>query len=250
MIRTIKQDDLEIKMIVDTEFEDHRFVSFFDKEPETIEWVKTFIKPGDIFFDVGANIGVFSLLAAALFKKKIMIYAFEPVYHNFDKLCRNIMVNNFNDFFTPYCLAIGDETKLEVINLASSVSGSANHMVAGAPEKLATEQNVEFKQGIIAISFDDLAFRFQLPLPNHIKIDTDGFEEKIVKGAEQMFSDQKVRSVLIEITDIDGSKERIIGMMDGYGFNTKHSINFQENHSRFRREKNGKGNIENIIFTK
>lgn len=249
MLKILKQENLEIKMIVDTEFEEHRFSSFFDKEPETIDWIKTFFKPGDIFFDAGANVGVYSLLAAVLYKKKIKIYAFEPVFHNFDKLCRNIVVNDFKNIILPFCAAVGDETKFDFINLASDVSGSANHLMAGAPEQLLSNMDVTFQQGVFVASFDDLVYRFKVPAPNHVKIDTDGFEENIVKGAKNLFSDKEVKSVLIEITDIDGSKNRIVSMMKTYGLKADHPINFQQNHSRARRQKNN-SNIENIIFSR
>lgn len=251
MLKIIKKDALEIKMIVETEFEEHRFSSFFDKEPETVDWIRTFFAPGDIFFDVGANVGVYSLLAATLYKEKIKIYAFEPAYHNFDKLCRNIIANDFKDVILPYGAAVGDETKFDVINLASDISGSANHLVAGAPEQLLKGLATAFKQGIFVASFDDLVAKFNIPVPNHIKIDTDGFEEKIVRGgAKHVFPNSNLKSVLIEITDTDGSKERIIKMMRSHGLKADHPINFQQNHSRQRRQKNNKSNIENIIFSR
>jgi FkbM family methyltransferase len=232
----------KIKMIVDTEFEEHRFASFFDKEPETIDWIKTF-KSNEIFFDIGANIGVFSLFAASLLKE-IKVYSFEPVYHNFDKLCRNVLVNEYNNFVTPYCLAIGDENKADIINIVSNVSGSANHFMIEDSEK-----NVEFKQGVFTSSLDKLV-DCGLPVPNHIKIDVDGYEERIIQGAEETIINNKVKSVLIEITDTNNSKERIVNMMKTYGFNTECPINFQKNHSKVRRIKSGNNHIENIIFTK
>ena len=80
----------KIKMIVDTEFEEQRFASFFDKEPETIDWIKTF-KANEIFYDIGANIGVFSLFAASLLKEiKVvtkLLYSFARIFlHNLSKL--------------------------------------------------------------------------------------------------------------------------------------------------------------------
>lgn len=250
MIKTIKKDNLEIKMLVDTEYEEHRFQNFFEKEPETVDWIKTFINPGEIFYDLGANIGVYSLLAGEYHKNKVKIYSFEPVYHNFDKLCRNIIVNNYQDTITPYCLAVGEKTGSDIINLVSNVSGSANHWLDGTTREANSEPVKTFRQGVLVVSLDDLVSRYNFPVPNHIKIDTDGFEEKIIKGGLKLLADKRLKSVLIEITDIQGVKERIIKIMESCGLKASHSINFQENHSRFRRIKNGHGNISNIIFTK
>lgn len=229
-------------MIVDTEFEEQRFASFFDKEPETIDWIKTF-KANEIFYDIGANIGVFSLFAASLLKE-IKVYSFEPVYHNFDKLCRNILANEYNNFVTPYSLAIGDENKVDVINIVSNISGSANHFITEDSEK-----KIEFKQGVFTSSLDQLV-DCGLPVPNHIKIDVDGYEERIIQGAVGTIINNEVKSILIEITDTNNSRERIVGMMKNFGFNTESPINFQNNHSKVRRIKSGNSHIENIIFTK
>ena len=101
MIKTIDDSMISFKMDTETEFEEHRFKTLFSKEPETISWIKELFKPNEILFDVGANIGVYSLYARALYNHKIRIYAFEPAYHNFKKLCQNILINKFNEEILP-----------------------------------------------------------------------------------------------------------------------------------------------------
>lgn len=250
MIQTLRRQNLEIAMDIETEFERHRFQTFFTKEPETIDWIKTFLKPGEIFFDIGANVGVFSLYAAALLRDKIKVYAFEPVYHNFNKLCRNIIANNFASSVFPYAVAISDQTRFETMSLASTVSGSASHLMQGAPSYLSKNFKAEFQQGIFCVTLDELTGKYLFPVPNHLKIDVDGFEERVLAGGSRVLKNSRLRSALIEITNQAGVKDRILKVMAAAGFSTSHRLNTQKNHSRVRREQSGKGYIENIIFTK
>ena len=67
--------------------------TLFSKEPETIEWIDGF-KDGDVFWDVGANIGVYSLYASI--GRRIEVLAFEPSASNYLLLNRNIEYNHLS----------------------------------------------------------------------------------------------------------------------------------------------------------
>lgn len=237
-------------MEVTTSYELDRFNSFYTKEPETISWIEKLVKPGDVFYDIGANVGVFSLFARAIHGTSIKVMAFEPCYYNFDKLCLNVLANGFSGSITPLCIALSDKTEFNFLNVISNISGSSGHSVGSARKQLGGNFKPEFKQGIFVVSLDEAVEKFGLSKPNHIKIDTDGFEEKILRGGRNVFKNQGLRSVLVEITDIGGARIRIEKFMTSRGFNMTHPINFQEDHSRKRREENGKGMISNTIFTR
>ena len=237
-------------MDIDTDFEQHRLDTFFTKEPETITWIEKVIKPNDILFDIGANIGVYSLYACAFFNKSIKVFSFEPVFNNFNKLCRNIILNNFEDNCSPYSIALGNQTKFDVINLASTKSGSASHIISDSPEFAKKDFTSKFKQGIFIITLDELINKHSFPCPNHIKIDVDGYEEHIINGAAEILKNNKLKSILLEVADIDNAQERISEIIINAGFTDKCPINYQDDHSRKRREAKGKGYIKNIIFTR
>ena len=101
----------------------NRVDRILSKEPETINWIKNFPKDS-VFFDVGANIGIYTLFA--LFKGHEVI-AIEPEAHNFCLLNRNIMINNFNDKAICYPVALNDKLTISKLNLASFEYGSALH---------------------------------------------------------------------------------------------------------------------------
>jgi len=72
------------------------------KEPETIDWIES-IPQQDILFDVGANIGIYTMCAGA---RGITTYAFEPHAGNYNILCQNISANDFP--CTAYCIALSN----------------------------------------------------------------------------------------------------------------------------------------------
>ena len=63
------------------------------KEPETVRWVETHLKSGQVFYDIGANVGAYSLIAAKYHHGTVTIYAFEPALQNFPLLVENIRRN-------------------------------------------------------------------------------------------------------------------------------------------------------------
>ena len=70
-----------------------RAQTFLTKEPLTIKWIENFDE-GSVFWDIGANIGLYSCFAAK--EKNIITYSFEPSVFNLDMLAKNIYENNLN----------------------------------------------------------------------------------------------------------------------------------------------------------
>jgi len=111
-------DDFKIHNITNTyrlyagnSLEEYRCTSFFTKEPETIEWIKTFFKDGETFYDVGANVGVYSLYAAILYPR-MQVYSFEPDLRNYLRLGENCSLNEVVNVI-PLYLALSDVTGVE-----------------------------------------------------------------------------------------------------------------------------------------
>ena len=176
-----------------------RAVTYTEKEPDTLAWIDTFFRPGDIIYDVGANIGQYALYAALKLKKQVTVLAFEPEALNFAKLNKNIVLNDLVGTVIPYCLAITDRMVFHRFYVKTFAPGAALHAL-GRPitqgEKPFPPQN---QQGILAVSLDDLTGRLSAPFPTHIKVDVDGIEDRIVTGADQTLSDPRLKSVLIEV---------------------------------------------------
>ena len=97
-----------------------------------------------------------------------------------------------------YPIAIGSETRLSLFYLSSNEIGSATHSVdrAYSDGRHFIPTHV---QGAIVASLDDLTYKYELPFPNHIKIDVDGFEREVISGGINLIKDTRLRTILIEV---------------------------------------------------
>jgi len=166
------------------------------KETETIEWINTF-KKGDILWDIGANVGCYSLYAGL---KGFLALAFEPAFNNYDILNRNIYINKLDKLITAYCIAFHNKNIVAKFNMRSIVNGMSLHCFADNIGQREERFVPEFCQGMIGYSIDKFIQEFNPIFPNHIKIDVDGNEDKILTGAIKTISDKRIKSMLVEIT--------------------------------------------------
>lgn len=170
------------------------------KEPETIEWINTF-SDDDVFWDVGANVGVYTLYAAL---RNITVMSFEPSPGNYYLLNRNIQINKMDSRISALCIAFNDNTRLDSLYMSNTDLGGALSSFAEPVDWKGSRFAASFKQAMIGFSVDDFVQQFKPLFPNHIKIDVDGIENKIIKGAEKTLSDERVKTILLEL---DSSRE-------------------------------------------
>jgi FkbM family methyltransferase len=175
------------------------------KEPETIAWLNG-LGGEDVLWDIGANVGVFALYAAAA--RAVRVLAFEPSAPNFFVLTRNVQLNALSERITPYCLAVAERTELATINLDSADLGAAMSQFGAAgvksPYSLGSAPLIH---GMAGVSIDDLIERFGTPRPTAIKIDVDGLEWPILRGGERTLTHTGVRSLMVELS-LTNSRER------------------------------------------
>ena len=94
------------------------------REPDTLDWLQQHLRDGDALFDVGANIGQYSLFASLSMGGGIEVSAFEPESLSFAQLNRNIVANGLNESVTAYPLALGDRTGPTELYLRAFLPGS------------------------------------------------------------------------------------------------------------------------------
>jgi FkbM family methyltransferase len=172
-----------------------RAVRVLSKEPETIKWIDSF-EPGDVLWDIGANIGVYTLYATL--RPGVQIVAFEPAAGAYIALTRNIGLNDAHDRVAAYCLGISDTTGATRIYLekpGASSAGHALHEPVNGPR--GAFQPID-EQAVMSASIDDIASSFGLPFPNHIKVDVDGLEARVVRGGIETLMDARLKSILVE----------------------------------------------------
>lgn len=159
---------------------------FGQDEPETVAWIAG-LPAGTRLWDIGANIGLYSLFAA---KRGLQVTAFEPSASSFAAMVRSIEINGFDDRISAYCLAFAERTGLVSLNMASTEAGHSMHSIEA--------REGGFRQAVPGFSIDDFVRHMSAPPPDAIKLDVDGIEPMILRGAQATLRDH-VREVLVEI---------------------------------------------------
>ena len=206
------------------------------KEPETLDWIDGFAKDS-VFYDVGANIGVFSLYAAK--KQNCKVIALEPESQNYACLNRNIFLNRCAEKITALNLGLYDETGLDVLNMQNMESGAALHSLGVSKGWSGKEFIPVYKQAVLSFEMDRLVEMFKLPKPNYIKIDVDGNEKRILKGAKETLKSDVLRSLLVEMREDD---KDIPAILAAAGF-----MVIEKRRAQMQGEKD---NLVNAIFIK
>ena len=168
-------------------------LNFDEEEPETLAWIDA-IPADETLWDIGAATGLLSMYAALT--PRTRIYAFEPKATSFGVLVEHLALNDMGSRIFPLCVALSDETTLTHLSLNAMAAGSGGNSVAGLPNQFGEYKSV-FDQGALAYRIDDFIKAFKLPSPDHIKIDVDGAEGAILRGAPETL--KSVKSVLIEV---------------------------------------------------
>ena len=186
---------VNVVYLTPTLFTKWRVDSLFEKEPVTIEWIAGF-GAGEVLVDVGANVGMYTIWAAKT--RGVRVFAFEPEAQNFALLNRNIVLNDLGGQVRAYCLALSDQAGYSELHLSDLRIGGSCHSLGEQVDFKHEPMKPAFSQGCVATRLDDLVASGVVPAPDHIKIDVDGFEPKVIAGARNVLADARVRSLLIE----------------------------------------------------
>ena len=212
---SVLRDGLEVSFTVVNDRTAWRAASLMSKEPGTVAWIEEF-SAGQTLVDVGANVGMYSLCAARF--RGVQVYAFEPESQNYAILNRNIHRNGLQDRVTAFCVALSDDTRYDALYLSEFIVGGSCHTFGERVNADGKPMLPAFRQGCFATTLDAMVDEGAVPLPDHIKIDVDGIEPKVIAGARRTLSDGKVKSVLIEINSKMEEHWEIIDLMLGLGF--------------------------------
>lgn len=164
------------------------------------------LKSEDVFADVGANVGTYTVLAAKVCGAKS--FCFEPIRSTFDALIRNLKANDIEQIVSAFQNGVGHNNIS--IHFTSDLD-SMNRAVIGE-----SESSTEL---IPLLTLDDaLEGRY----PQMIKIDVEGFEYNVLKGSKKILASKELKAIIIEL---NGSGERygfsgnlIHNLLSGNGF--------------------------------
>ena len=139
----------------------YRVDSIYTKEPCTLRWIAGFSE-NDILVDVGANVGMYSIWAAAT--RGVKVFAFEPEAQNYALLNRNIQVNKLQNKITAFCAGLMDRRSLTALHMADLRVGGSNHAVGEALNFQGGPLDATFAQGCIALTLDELVTSGEIPV--------------------------------------------------------------------------------------
>lgn len=210
---------LQIRIAVDHWRVLKRARTYSVKEPDTLDWLDQF-KPGTCYFDIGANIGQYSLYPAKKYGKSVQIFAFEPQSNNYYSLNKNIFINNLADSIAAYCVAVSGKTEFSKLYIPKFIPGG-NRSQFGQEDIRNMRVPTSHTQGMFGVTLDDLCGAWGFPCPNYMKIDVDGIEISILKGAAHVLKNPQLISVIVEL-GTDEEQQEAVQLMHAAGFKVKH----------------------------
>ncbi|MBF0429358.1 MAG: FkbM family methyltransferase [Magnetococcales bacterium] len=183
-------------------------------EMDTVEWLNQTIEPDSVLYDVGANVGYFSIYAVAM-RPGVRAVAFEPAPLNVARLNTNIHLNKMGGSVMAFPIALSDESGVVRFGNSYFVSGGWSHSGIDGRKNSSADT---FFSGCISYTLDDFirSARF-LPPPTHLKVDVDGPELKVLRGAMATLANLGLRHLLIEMRD-DREVQEAETMLNALGF--------------------------------
>ena len=228
--KTISVLEKKINFFIPNQLIQWRVDTILTKEPETLEWIDSFHqKENLIFWDIGANIGLYSIYNALKNKNSTTI-SFEPSTSNLRTLSRNISINNLENNVKIFTLPLGDkENKFLTMNEGNFIEGGALNSFGVDYDFEGKEKISEMKYQIFGTTINYILKNNILEQPDYIKIDVDGIEHLILKGAGEWLKGEKLKSCLIEINEnFTDQYKGVLNTMKENGFRLLHKKNNKE----------------------
>jgi FkbM family methyltransferase len=167
-------------------------------EPHLLAWLQDWLKPDDVFWDVGANFGFTAMPAARIVGESGHVIAIEPSEGNLQHLRRHISLNNLDGIITVMKGAVsethGGTIKLSLLN--NGVSPSNSLMFSGKTNEAAPKVSQEVD--VASISLDGLLAQ-KNNFPTMVKIDVEGAELQVLKGASTLINSESAPIILLAV---------------------------------------------------
>lgn len=182
-----------------------------DAEPVVQQTLEQTLGPGQVVYDVGSNIGFFTIICSKLVGPQGRVYAFEPMPQNAATLRRNVALN-------------GLENVVVVERAAASSTGTAELMISSwsAFHALAVD-GVDPPHGsrsritVETVTLDDFVAAGDIRSPDLVKIDVEGAELQVIKGMSEMILATKP----LLLCELHGTNSEYLRMLDSLGYDVQ-----------------------------
>lgn len=171
-----------------------RIIVWGDFELNEIDFLKRYLNSGDVFIDIGANIGLFSLIASPILSKYGRIISIEPSKKTYFRLLENIKLNKFKNIS---CINNALSNSNEKKNLYVDTGGYDAWNSFGKP----SAGNFLEKEEVITKTLDQIRDQFSLQQVQLIKIDVEGWEIPVLQGGKKLLLSNNAPVLMVEFTD-------------------------------------------------
>jgi FkbM family methyltransferase len=172
------------------------------------------VAPGSVAYDVGANVGFFTLVLARLVGPAGYVYAFEPAAEN-AALVRQNMARNHFDHVLVVCRAAGTSTGPQLLQVSAYSGGHALQEAEAPPDQVGSLP-------VEVVALDDFVAQAGVRPPDVVKIDVEGFELGVLQGMRRILAERQP-ALLVEVDDgtiagHDRKVEEIRVFLGGFGY--------------------------------
>jgi len=189
-------------------------------EPNVTAALPGVLTPGDVFLDIGAHIGYFTVLAARLVGPTGHVYAFEPSPATFRRLQKNIELNDFSNV-TAYEVAVGDSSRRGTLyeGPRQNTGLATLHPVFGAKREGAPEVTVEVRPVAALVPEEELV------RVRALKIDVEWQELEVLRSLEPLLELNLPLAIFLEWTPRRADPDAAAALLDfceSHGFALHH----------------------------
>lgn len=180
------------------------------QETKVLSFMQSLVKPGMVIYDIGANIGIHSLILACE-HPDCQVHAFEPETLNFWKLLRNIELNKLKNI-TAHPIAAGAKREIRYLSLQGYLSGLGQHSLQKTVSSLTTPVEVW--------GLDSYIRKQKIPRPDLVKIDVEGFELQVLKGMTHQLKTKRPQFI-IEVHEALTDRSKVESFLKKYNYKIK-----------------------------
>jgi FkbM family methyltransferase len=179
-------------------------------KPDLQSFLSASVKEGSVFYDIGANVGFFSLLAARLTGPNGKVISFEPLPANLVNLRENVRRNQFSNVqVLPWALGATNEEQFFQVS-ERPTWGKLKSVGPDAPDKYLSDIRVLVRR------LDDLVTDGTIQPPNFVKMDVEGAEVEVIEGAQETL----VRYRPTLVIELHGTGNRLTPIFARIGYCT------------------------------
>jgi len=202
-------------------------VFFGSFEKDEVEMIYAFLKPGMTVVDVGANVGLYSIISAQRIGSKGKVWSFEPSNESYKRLKKNVELNDYSSVIEVNNIGLGNRSN-EIINLRRDVGyGDAERYIMPDNKKPKdTLDNVSDVDSLESVNLSTLDLFLSEKGSLHvdfIKMDVEGYEYYVLQGSLDVMEANPNLVMIIECTDLGTrraghTQQDVLDLINKYGY--------------------------------